>query len=69
MAGIGGEDWKKDYYPTPPIPVLSTVAHPLDTNFSLFQPSTAVKVKDGSYTFHQENTEHSPAKVTPALQL
>lgn len=34
-----------------------------DTNFSLSQPSTAVIIKDGSYTFHQENTEHSPEKL------
>ena len=28
----------------------------------------ALKIKDGSYSFHQENTELSLAKITPSLQ-
>ena len=29
------------------------------------QPSTVVKIKDSRYTFNQEKTEHSLAKITP----
>ena len=32
------------------------------------QPSAAVKIKDGGHSFREENTEHSLAKNTPALQ-
>ena len=36
-------------------------------DFSL-QPSAAIKIKDGGHNFRYEITEHSPAKITPALQ-
>ena len=29
---------------------------------------SAIKIKDGGHNFHQGNTEHSLAKITPALQ-
>ena len=32
------------------------------------QPSAAVKVNDGNYSFHQENSERSLAKITLVLQ-
>ena len=32
------------------------------------QPSVVVKIKDGSYNFHQDNYVRSPAEITPALQ-
>ena len=32
------------------------------------QPSAAIKIKDGGHSFREENTEHSLAKNTPALQ-
>ena len=28
----------------------------------------ALRIKDGSYNFHEENTEHSLANITPARQ-
>ena len=47
-----------------PLSFFLTPAHPLYTNFFL---SSAFP--DGSsYIFHQGNTEHSPAKITPALR-
>lgn len=53
----------------PPAPhsFILTVAHPLGTNFFFFLAS--LKIKDGSHKFHQDNTKHSPAKITPALQV
>ena len=30
--------------------------------------AAAVKIKDGSYNFHQENTSQSLAKIVPALK-
>ena len=30
--------------------------------------AAAVKIKDGSYNFHQENTLQSLAKIVPALK-
>lgn len=32
------------------------------------QPSAAIKISDGSCNFHQDNTRHLPAKITPAPQ-
>lgn len=32
------------------------------------QPSAAIKISDDSCNFHQDNTRHSPAKITPAPQ-
>ena len=32
------------------------------------QPSAAIKIKDGGHSFREENTEHSLAKNTPAMQ-
>ncbi|PFX11159.1 2-oxoglutarate and iron-dependent oxygenase domain-containing protein 2, partial [Stylophora pistillata] len=32
------------------------------------QSSSAVKIKQGSYDFHQENTEYLLSKISPALQ-
>ena len=32
------------------------------------QPSAAIKISDGSCNFRQDNTGHSPAKITPAPQ-
>lgn len=45
--------------------------HPFPTLIQISispQPSAAVKINDGSYSFHQENSERSLAKITPALQ-
>ena len=32
------------------------------------QPSSALKIKDGSNNFHQENIEHCLTEITPVLQ-
>lgn len=32
------------------------------------RPSSAVKIKDGSYNFYQDSVKHSPAEITLALQ-
>ena len=51
-------------HPPPPLSFLSTIAHPLSTNFSLpNEPSTAVKIKDGSHNFHLQNIEHSHSQM------
>ena len=54
---------------TPPssLSFLLIVVHPFVHNCSP-QPSAAVKIKDGSYSLHKENTWHSLAKIMPALQ-
>lgn len=44
----------------PPFPSLVQIS------FS-HQPTAAVKIKNSSYTFHQENTECTLAKITPAV--
>ena len=44
----------------PPLPLLPFDRRP--------PPFAAVKNKDGSFDFHQENTEHPLAKITTALQ-
>ena len=49
------------YCPTPPLSFLSTIAHPLSTNFSL--PNEPVKIKDGSHNFHLQNIEHSHSQM------
>ena len=33
-----------------------------------YQPSAAIKIKDGGHNFRSQNTEHSLAKITPTLQ-
>ena len=45
-----------------PLSFFLTAAHPLYTNFFL----SSAFPDGGSYIFHQGNTEHSPAKITPA---
>lgn len=44
--------------PFPPLTSLSTVTHPLVQISLSPQSFAAVKIKDISYNFHQENTEH-----------
>ena len=52
-------------YPLPS-PSLLTTAYPLLVQKSFYpQPSAVVKIKDSRYTFNQEKTEHSLAKITP----
>lgn len=41
---------------------------PLSFRPLLTQPSAAIKINDVSCNFHQDNTRHSPAKITPAPQ-
>ena len=48
-----------------PLSFLLTVTHFLGTNFFLYP---AFCYHHGSYNFHQENTEHSLAKIMLALQ-
>ena len=43
------------------------VTRPLTTISFSSQPSLALKIKDCSYNFHQDNTEHSLAKITPVV--
>ena len=55
-------------YPTPPLSFLLTVPTSLVQITFSSQPSSAAKIKDGGYNFHHENTEHSRAKIKPALK-
>ena len=48
--------------------VFLTVDRPLGTNFFLSPAFRCYKFKDGGHNFWKENTEHSIAKITPALQ-
>ena len=45
-----------------------TVDLPLVQIYFSPQPSTAIKIKEGGHNFRYEITEHSLAKITPALQ-
>ena len=54
--------------PQPSLYFLLTVRHPLCKIFFFPQLSSAVKIKDGSNNFHQENIEHCLAEITPVLQ-
>ena len=55
-------------YPTPPLSFLLTVPTSLVQITFSPQPSSAAKIKDDGYNFHHENTEHSRAKIKPALK-
>ena len=39
--------------------------HELDSFFFSLQSSSALKIKNGRYNFHQENTEHLPKSKLP----
>ena len=57
-------------FTTFPLPLFSfsTIITPLiQISFSP-QPSAAIKIKVGGHDFRYQNTDHSLAKVTPALQ-
>ena len=66
---VGGERKGRDefsIYLPPPLSFLLTTAYPLLVQKSFYpQPSAVVKIKDSRYTFNQEKTEHSLAKITP----
>ena len=70
MVGGGGERKGRDefsIYLPPPLSFLLTIAYPPPLVQKSFypQPSAVVKIKDSRYTFDQEKTEHSLAKITP----
>ena len=66
VAEGGGKDL---YFPTfTPSYLLLSPTPLVKISFSL-QPSASTAIKDGGHNFRQENTEHSLAKVTPALQV
>ena len=70
MGEGDGESAKRNihcftFFPSPYF--LQLLAPLVQISFSP-QPSTTVKIKDSNYNFHQDNTEHSPAKITPALK-
>lgn len=55
--------------PTPPLLLSDHHSPPWRKFLSLpSHPLLQKKIKDGSNNFHHDNTEHSPAKVTSALQ-
>ena len=54
VEGGGGDDKKTQ----PLLSFLFIVAHPLSTNFYPSQAFVGAKIKDHSFNFHQENTEH-----------
>ena len=66
---VGGEGRKGIFtFPALTLSLFLTIDCPtLQISFSP-QPSDAIKIKEGGYNFHQESTEHSLAKITPALQ-
>ena len=61
--------WKVSWFrlwinsPPPPHPYFLLSLTPL---VQITLPSAAIKIKEGGYNFRQENTEHSPAKITPS---
>ena len=66
----GGERKGRDefsIYLPPPSPSFwpSHTPPPLVQKSFYPQPSDVVKIKDSRYTFDQEKTEHSLAKITP----
>ena len=69
----GGRGWEKGEkesslsQPHPSPYFWPLTAPTLQISFSP-QPSDAIKIKEGGHNFHQESTEHSLAKITPALQ-
>ena len=69
----GGRGWEKGEkesslsQPNPSPYFWPSTVPTLQISFSP-QPSDAIKIKEGGYNFHQESTEHSLAKITPALQ-
>ena len=67
--GQGKMRRRHNLYCITPVSFLLTVAHPLSTNLFL-SPAICCqkKIKDRGFKFHQENTEHSLAKIRPALQ-
>ena len=67
VGGGGGERPVISITSPSSLSFLLIVVHPFVHNCSP-QPSAAVKIKDGSYSLHKENTWHSLAKIMPALQ-
>ena len=52
----------------PPLSLFLTITTPLiQISFSP-QPSATIKIKVGGHNFFSENTDHSLAKIMPALQ-
>ena len=48
----------------PSISFLWPSLTPLVQIYFSSKPTAAVKIKDGSFNFHQQNTEHSLVKIT-----
>ena len=70
MVGGGGREREETsflfIYPLPsPSFWPSHTPPPLVQKSFYPQPSAVVKIKDSRYTFDQEKTEHSLAKITP----
>ena len=65
----GGERGEFLFNPAPTPLLLLDRLSPLLIQISFSsQPSASVKLKNGRYYFHQENSEPSLATITPALQ-
>ena len=60
-VGVGGGEGRKVIF-THPLPPLTLFI------FERRPPPCCIKIKDGGHNFRYENTEHSLAKITPALQ-
>ena len=54
-------------HPRPSLSLFFTDIHPPWYKFLSPRPSAAVKIKNGSYIYLQEGTEHSLTKTTLAL--
>ena len=68
-TGKGGGERGEFLLPHPhPSPSFGPSLIPLIQISLSPQPSASVKLKNGRYYFHQENSEHSLATITPALQ-
>ena len=64
----GGGGRAKSNIPSQPLSLFLIVDRPLRTNFFPSLAFRCHKIKDGGHNFCKENTKHSPAKITPALQ-
>ena len=67
--GYGAKEGRKDLTPPPlPFSLFLTDDHPLVQILFSPQLSAAIWIRDDGYNFRWVDTEHSLAKITPALQ-
>ena len=69
QRGRGRDKAEVFIVPSPPLSLFLPVTHSRGTNCFSPQPCAAVKSNMTAKSIYQDNTEHLPPKITPALQV